>query len=167
MPAPRGRPRRSTAAGPTQKRPRVERTPQTPFEAAGASTADTEKTYQVECIPGVRFVKGVRQYRVVWKDYDPETQSTWEPMENLVGCAEQIREYEKKREAQDKAAKEAALEKRTVAREQAEAQAAALRDAAAAAMLGVIGDEHVVEVDNLNVKSVWLVLAHIGWYVWF
>mmetsp|Transcript_29030 Transcript_29030/g.72407 ORF Transcript_29030/g.72407 Transcript_29030/m.72407 type:complete len:92 (+) Transcript_29030:52-327(+) len=52
----------------------------------------------------------VRQYLVHWEGY-AEKDQTWEPMENLVGCAAQIREYERERERIDKEAKENVLEK--------------------------------------------------------
>ena len=61
------------------------RTPQTPMEMAAE-----EVVYMVERIIGMRWAKGDRQYHVVWEGYE-EKDSTWEPMENLVGCAAQIR----------------------------------------------------------------------------
>ncbi|KAL1503819.1 hypothetical protein AB1Y20_016004 [Prymnesium parvum] len=113
MPPKRGRPRQTPAAAPAAatapapaKRTRPFRTPQTPFEAA-----EEEPLYEVDYIKNVRYVKGVRQYEVVWEGYGPNDTS-WEPMENLVGCAQQIREYERKREAEAMATKEEALRKK-------------------------------------------------------
>jgi hypothetical protein len=57
------------------------RTPQTPFESL-----DEETTYIVDKMVGMRWNKGSRQYLVRWKGYDA-SDDTWEPMENLVGCA--------------------------------------------------------------------------------
>ena len=79
------------AAAP-DKRTRPHRTPQTPFE-------QTEETlYNVDKITNMRFSKGVRENLVRWEGY-AAAHDTWEPIENLVGCAQQIREYEQQREA--------------------------------------------------------------------
>lgn len=134
----RGRPRAQATApaaapaqeGAQQRRAGPQRTPQTPFEAA-EGTGDAT-LYQVDHIRNVRFVKGVRQYEVVREGYGPN-ETTWEPMNNLTGCAEQIRNYEKKRAAEEDAAKEEALRKRQRIREEKERQAAELRARAAAA----------------------------------
>lgn len=64
---------------------------------------------------------------------DPVKDSTWEPKENLVGVANEIRDFERRREAEERAANEAILEKRRIAREAKEKEAAELRAAAAAA----------------------------------
>jgi hypothetical protein len=71
------------------------RTPQTPFERL-----DEETTYIVDKMVGMRWNKGSRQYLVRWKGYAASA-DTWEPMENLVGCAQQIREYKKLREKEN------------------------------------------------------------------
>ena len=73
----------------------------------------------------MRWEKGARQYLVRWQGYDSK-HDTWEPMTNLVGCAAQIREYEKTREQDDKAAAAEALAKRQEAKEKAASEAAAL-----------------------------------------
>ncbi|KAL1530127.1 hypothetical protein AB1Y20_001045 [Prymnesium parvum] len=129
----RGRPLSTAAETAQNKRTKtVDRTPQNPFEAA--ESRDTLETYAVSHIKATRWVKGVRQFLVVWEGY-AEKDATWEPMEHLVGCAAQIREYEQQRDAEENAAKEAALEKRRMAREEAEAIAKELKEAAAAAAL--------------------------------
>lgn len=146
-PKKRGRPRlvvetaTAPAAAPapaaaTNKKTRPYRTPQTPFEAAEATQeVDGEPLYKVNFIKNVRFAKGARQYEVVWEGYD-ENDTTWEPIENLVGCAAEIREYEERRDAADKTAKEDVLRKRQEAREAKEREAAAMRERAAAAAVG-------------------------------
>ncbi|KAL1511815.1 hypothetical protein AB1Y20_005101 [Prymnesium parvum] len=98
----------------TQERAGPVRTPQNVFEAAEGETT----TYNVEAIKGVQWVKGCRQYLVAWEGYG-EKDMTWEPMENLVGCAQQIREYEKEREKHDALEKERVLKKRKEAKERA------------------------------------------------
>jgi hypothetical protein len=78
------------APAPAQKT-RPHRTPQTPFEKS------EETVYAVDKMVGMRWSKGSREYLVRWEGYSA-SHDTWEPMENLVGCAQQIREYEQKRE---------------------------------------------------------------------
>lgn len=146
-PKKRGRPRLvvendrapSPAAAPraaAPKRTRPFRTPQTPFEAAETTEeVDGEPLYTVNYIKNVRFVKGVRQYEVVWEGYN-ERDTTWEPMENLMGCAAEIRQYEQGRMAEDEAAKEELLRKRQELKEAKERELAELRERAAAAALG-------------------------------
>ena len=104
------------------------RTPQNPMEKAAE-----EVVYSVDRITGMRWSKGVRQYLVLWENY-AEKDATWEPMENLVGCAAQIRSYEKAREAEDLKAKEDILQRRREKRDQAASEAAAQKAAAAAAI---------------------------------
>ena len=96
--------------------------------------AAEEVVYKVDRITGMRWTKGAREYLVMWEGYASKD-STWEPMGNLVGCATQIREYENQREAQDKEAKEDILRKRQEKKDKAETDAAALRQAAAAAIV--------------------------------
>eukprot|EP00966_Prymnesium_polylepis_P306951 7093102-Prymnesium_polylepis.1 len=74
----------------------------------------------------MRWAKGAREYLVRWEEY-AAAHATWEPMEHLVGCAAQIREYESARAAADKADAEAALAKRQKAKEDTAAEAAALK----------------------------------------
>ena len=107
--------------------------------------ATEEEVFKVDRIVGMRWSKGSRQYHVLWEGYE-ESQSTWEPMENLVGCAAQIREYETFQEAEDKKAKEDILKKRSDKKAKAAADAAALKAAAAATLAegdlsGPEGDE--------------------------
>ena len=78
------------------KRSRPHRTKQTPFEAA----ADDE-LFEVEKIVNMKYIKGQKQYLVQWLGYPP-ADTTWEPVENLVGCARQIRQCLDERDAQDK-----------------------------------------------------------------
>ena len=75
-----------TPAPAPAKRTRPHRSPQTPFEA------NEETVYAVDKIINVRWTKGSREYLVRWEGF-AASHDTWEPMENLVGCAAQIREY--------------------------------------------------------------------------
>ena len=52
-----------------------------------------EIEYEIEKIIGKRIIKGEIEYKVKWLGYD-ESQSTWEPMENLINAKEAIKEYE-------------------------------------------------------------------------
>jgi hypothetical protein len=75
-----------------------------------SSLGDKETTYIVDKMVGTRWNQGSREYLVRWKGYAASA-DTWEPMENLVGCAQQIREYEKLRGKEDIEAKAAVLAK--------------------------------------------------------
>ena len=110
------------------KKTRPCRTPQTPFEQAA------EELYSVDKIIGMQINKGNREYLVRWEGY-AASHDTWEPIENLVGCAKEIRDYETARAAEDKAAAVAVVAKRQKAKDDAAAAAAALKEQAAAAAL--------------------------------
>lgn len=142
----RARPPQATAPAAAERavRQRIQpyRTPQNPFEV---SADDTSELHKVEKIVGMRWSSGERQYQVKWEGY-ADKDNTWEPLEHLVGCAEQIRDYEKRREQQDKEDREAFLEKRKQAKEKAAAEAAAQRAAAIAAS----AEEGVPNVINLE-----------------
>ena len=55
--------------------------------------SSSEIEYEIEKIIGKRIIKGEIEYKVKWLGYD-ESQSTWEPMENLINAKEAIKEYE-------------------------------------------------------------------------
>ena len=112
------------------KRSRTHRTETNPWEAA------REEVYEVEKVLNFRIRSTKREYHIKWAGTDARGrpwEDTWEPMENLVGCAAQIREYEKDREAQDQADKEAVLKKKAEAKQAKEDEQKKLREASLAA----------------------------------
>ena len=74
-----------------------------------------------------------------WEGYG-EQDNTWEPIENLVGCATFIREFESRRDEQDKQEKAVALERRQQAKEAAAVEAAARKEQAACTLAGTGND---------------------------
>lgn len=64
----------------------------------GESSQDSESSnvgsYKVEKIVGKDVIDGEIHYQVKWLGY-PSSENTWEPIENLQGCQELIREFER------------------------------------------------------------------------
>jgi len=140
--------RREEPAAARKKQTGPTRTPQTPFEhAVQANSDDDEITYQVDKIKAMRYVGGERQYLVAWEGYR-EADDTWEPMANLVGCAEQIKEYEVARAAEDAKAKAELLARRKAVKEKEAKEKAELERRAREEMERQLEGEPTVDVDN-------------------
>ena len=123
-----------------------QRTPQNPFEHS------EETLYAVDKILNLRWSKGSRQYLVRWEGYD-ESHDTWEPMENLVGCAPQIRQYEQQRQKEDAAEKQKAIAKRQKLKDEAEAERQALKARAAEAVAAAAGEGAAAGAEIVDVTT--------------
>jgi hypothetical protein len=53
---------------------------------------ETENEYEVEQILDANKISGKPHYLVKWKGYDT-SENTWEPIENLMGCHQLVRQY--------------------------------------------------------------------------
>ena len=62
--------------------------------------SSSEEEYEVECIRSKRIKQGKTEYHIKWKGY-PESQNSWEPVDNL-DCPELIAKYEKEQEEKKK-----------------------------------------------------------------
>jgi hypothetical protein len=137
LPTEDGKRKACVAAAATQapaKKTCPHRTQQTPFERL-----DEETTYIVDKMVGMWWNKGSLQYLVRWKGYAAST-DTWEPMENLVCCAQLICKYEKLQEKEDIEAKAAVLANRQEAKNAAAAVEEDLKAINAETALAGAGD---------------------------
>ena len=132
-----------------------------PALSALEAALQPEKVYNVEKLLASRLAGGKKEYKVRWEGYG-EKHDSWEPMENLVGCAQQIREYEQKRDKEDKEAAAAALAKRQQMRDAAAAEEAALKARAAEMALDGAG----ANADDANAVGVMKTHARKKGAVW-
>ena len=75
------------------------RTASNPWEASR-----DDEDWDVDKVTGEKYEKGLRLYHVDWKGTDSNDQAwapTWEPMENLVGSADAIRQFRGAREKEE------------------------------------------------------------------
>jgi hypothetical protein len=79
------------------KRSKNHKTTTNPWEAEQA-----DETYEVEKVLASKFSFGVRHFEVNWVGY---TETTWEPLANLVGAVSLIKEFEDARKQADSDAK--------------------------------------------------------------
>ncbi|OQV18943.1 hypothetical protein BV898_07002 [Hypsibius exemplaris] len=59
------------------------------------------KEFEVERIMAKRTHNGVLQYQIKWVGYS-KSESTWEPLDNISGCDEKVREFEQQEETRRK-----------------------------------------------------------------
>jgi hypothetical protein len=86
----------------------------------------------VDSIVSMEFRKGRTFFEVRWTGYKDDD-TTFEPMENLVGCAQQIRDFEQRKKKEEDAVRAEILAKRQKVKETKKAEEAKLRQAAYAA----------------------------------
>lgn len=65
----------------------------TQLNGQNAGRALVESVFEVEHILDRRDVDGKRQYLVKWKGFDGK-ENTWEPIDNIKHCIEQVRDYD-------------------------------------------------------------------------
>ena len=76
-----------------------------PFmERPPPETIDREEEYEVEGIVDHKREKGGWWYFIKWKGY-VSSENTWEPVENLKGCAAMIAAFNKKESQSSEASK--------------------------------------------------------------
>ena len=90
------------------------RTAQDPWEAARE-----DEDWEVERISAKKFEKGEAHYCVHWVGHE---ETTWEPVYNLVGCVQTVREYDEMLKRREKEAKEAKVADSKRRRQEREAE---------------------------------------------
>ena len=113
---PRGRSKKkqavATADPPIPERRKNHRTKQNPWEAS-----KDDETYEVDRVISQRHHYGAIQYEIVWKGFS-DTDTTWEPIENLCEATTAIRHFRKAREERDAEDKRLAREAKVARRAQ-------------------------------------------------
>merc|ERR1712133_59332 len=61
-------------------------------------SGDEEDEYEVEKILEKRDIGGLIEYKVKWKGWENEEDQTWEPVDNLGGSEDLIKEFESSQE---------------------------------------------------------------------
>ncbi|GAA5875940.1 hypothetical protein JCM3774_005824 [Rhodotorula dairenensis] len=106
--------------------PDHERDPNRTADSGSGSDGDDseEEVFEVEAIHASRYDpdSGAMRYLIKWKGY-PDSEKTWEPLENLSNCSEALRKYEKMKAERE--AKLAARQAKAKAKARAEARAKA------------------------------------------
>ena len=64
-----------------------------------------EEEYTVGAILTKRWLNGIVQYEVHWEGFELSG-ATWEPLENLMGAMEKVKDFEAAVEAQEAKARE-------------------------------------------------------------
>lgn len=72
-----------------------------------------EEEYTVGAILTKRWLNGIVQYEVHWEGFEL-SETTWEPLENLMGAKEKVKDFEAAVKAQEAKAREDAKAARLV-----------------------------------------------------
>jgi len=70
-------------------------------KAKKVESEDEEDEYEVEKILEKRDIGGLIEYKVKWKGWENEEDQTWEPVDNLAGSEDLIKEFESSQENED------------------------------------------------------------------
>jgi len=90
-----GEPAAKKAKKGREKKEKKEKKPKEPKKSKKSKKEDEEEDeYEVEKILEKRDIGGLVEYKVKWKGWENEEDQTWEPVDNLTGSEDLIKEFE-------------------------------------------------------------------------